>query len=107
MTPLMKESYKKCKKETRQGGNAENYVKKLYDQFSAEQISDKIAEMISKEGINAEVKVVYQSVSNLHKACPNHSGDWYFTGNYPTKGGNRVVNQAYMNFIEGKNIRPY
>ncbi|MGB0522368.1 MAG: amidophosphoribosyltransferase [Flammeovirgaceae bacterium] len=104
---LMKEVYKKCKKEARSGGNEENYVRALYDEFTTQQISDKIAQMISSDGIKAEVKVVYQSVDNLHKACPNHPGDWYFTGNYPTKGGNRVVNQAFINFIEGKNIRAY
>lgn len=105
---LMKDAYKKCKKAVKDGkGNDDNYVLGLYQQFTTEQISNKIGEMISKEGIDAEVKIVYQSVENLHEACPNHSGDWYFTGNYPTKGGNRVVNKAFMNFIEGKDIRPY
>ncbi|PIY13012.1 MAG: amidophosphoribosyltransferase [Flexibacter sp. CG_4_10_14_3_um_filter_32_15] len=83
-----------------------NHVKELYDMFEYEQVSDKVAEIISKN-IKAEVKVVYQTVENLHKACPNHLGDWYFTGNYPTQGGNRVANQAFINFMEGKKTRAY
>jgi amidophosphoribosyltransferase len=86
----------------------ENIVQRLYAQFSDDEISEKIAEMIRKKAnIRAEVKVIYQSVENLHKACPNHLGDWYFTGNYPTPGGYKVVNKALMNFIEGKLERAY
>ena len=107
MMGQMREVYKKCKQAVKDnGGYEKNFVKELYDQFTMEQISDKIGEMIS-EGIKAEVKVVYQSVESLHKACPNHSGDWYFTGNYPTDGGNRVVNKAFIYFMEGKNKRAY
>ena len=78
----------------------------IYDQFTAEEISAKIAEMLGKE-IDAELMLVYQSIENLHKACPNHLGDWYFTGDYPTPGGNRVANQSFINFIEGRNKRAY
>ena len=84
-----------------------NYLKELYDQFTDEEISNKIAEIIRPKGMKAELEVVYQTVDNLHKACPDNLGDWYFTGNYPTPGGNRVVNKAYMNFMEGKEIRAY
>lgn len=85
----------------------ENLVKALFDPFSDEDISNKIAQIISPENIDAEVSVVYQAVDNLHKACPDHIGDWYFTGNYPTPGGNKVVNKAFINFMEGKLIRAY
>ena len=84
-----------------------NFVKLLYDQFSATQISDKIAEIITPKGTVAEVKVIYQTIEGLHEACPNHTGDWYFTGNYPTPGGNKVANKAFVNFMEGKNERAY
>lgn len=84
-----------------------NYVKKLFDPFSQEQISKKIAQLLTSENLNAEVEIVYQSVENLHKACPNHTGDWYFTGDYPTPGGNKVVNTAFINYVEGKNKRAY
>ncbi|MBN2519835.1 MAG: amidophosphoribosyltransferase [Bacteroidales bacterium] len=84
-----------------------NCVKEIYNPFSAEQISGKIAEMLSKNNINAEVKIVYQTIENLHEACPMNLGDWYFTGNYPTPGGNRVVNRSFINFIEGRNERAY
>lgn len=84
-----------------------NYVKEIYNQFSDDEISDKIAELLTHKDINAEVKIIYQSVDDLHKAVPNNTGDWYFTGNYPTPGGNKVVNQAFINYIEGKNVRAY
>lgn len=85
----------------------DNYVKPLYDQFTDEEISQKIAFMLRTEDISAQVDVIFQSVDNLHKACPNNKGDWYFTGNYPTPGGNRVVNRAYINFYEGNKDRAY
>ncbi len=78
-----------------------NVVREIYDSFTYEEISDQIAVMLKTPQINAEVEVVYQSVEGLHKACPGHTGDWYFTGNYPTPGGNRVVNRAFVNYIEG------
>jgi len=84
-----------------------NVVKQIYKPFTAEQISDKSAEIISPININAEVKIIFQSIEGLHSACPNHLGDWYFTGNYPTPGGNRVVNRAFINYMEGKNVRAY
>lgn len=84
-----------------------NYVKMIFEPFTADQISKKISEMLTPKGINAEVEIIYQSIQNLHKSCPKNLGDWYFTGNYPTPGGNRVVNQAFINFMEGKNVRAY
>ncbi len=84
-----------------------NAVKELYAPFTNEEISDKIAQLISDTEINAKVKVIFQTVENLHKACPKNKGDWYFTGDYPTPGGNRVVNQAFINFYEGNPERAY
>jgi amidophosphoribosyltransferase len=84
-----------------------NYVKDIYKPFSAEQISDKISKMLKTSEINAEIKIVYQSIENLHMACPDHLGDWYFTGDYPTPGGNKVVSRSFINFIEGRNTRAY
>ena len=84
-----------------------NYVKEIYAPFTDQEISDKIAEMLTPDNTKAEVKIIYQTVENLHKACPKNLGDWYFTGDYPTDGGNRVVNRAFMNFYEGKDARAY
>jgi amidophosphoribosyltransferase len=84
-----------------------NVVKEIYAPFTDEQISKKIAELLTPKSINAEVDIIFQSVENLHMACPNHLGDWYFTGNYPTPGGNKVVNKAFMNWKENKNERAY
>lgn len=84
-----------------------NYVKKIYEPFTEDVLSDKIAKMLKPEDTKAEVKIVYQTIQNLHKACPNHTGDWYFSGNYPTPGGNRMINQAFINYIEGEENRPY
>ena len=84
-----------------------NYVQELYDQFSYEELSDKISEIVKPKNMKAEVQVVYQTVENLHKACPDHPGDWYFTGNYPTPGGNIVVNKAFVNFMKGIEVRAY
>ncbi|MEN8815274.1 MAG: amidophosphoribosyltransferase [Nonlabens sp.] len=100
--------YKKCKLQTEmEDAQVVNHVKELYDPFTDQEISDKIGELLSDEDINAEVKVIYQTVDDLHKACPKNLGDWYFTGNYPTDGGNRVVNRAYINFFEGNDQRAY
>lgn len=85
----------------------ENVVKDIYRPFSAQQISDKIAELLTPQDLGVEVKLVYQSIEGLHAACPDHTGDWYFTGDYPTPGGNRVVNRAFINYREGKNVRAY
>lgn len=84
-----------------------NYVKDFYAPFTAQEISQKIGELLSPDDINAEVQIIYQTIENLHQACPKNLGDWYFTGNYPTPGGNRVVNRAFINFYEGKNERAY
>ena len=100
--------YQKCKtQENYNDDKVINYVKEIYEPFTDEQISDKIAAMLCLSEIKAEVKIIYQTVENLHVACPKNLGDWYFTGNYPTPGGNRVVNRAFMNFYEGKDIRAY
>lgn len=105
---VIDETYKKCKSQERfPKEQIVNYVKDIYKPFSAEQISDKIAQLLTPNGMNAEVKIVYQTIGNLHQACPNHLGDWYFTGNYPTPGGNKVVNKAFINYIEGSNERAY
>ena len=84
-----------------------NHVKKIYQPFSARQISEKISELLTPSNIKAGVQVIYQTIEDLHDACPDHTGDWYFTGNYPTPGGNMVVNRAFINYIEGRNIRAY
>ncbi|MEP2404218.1 MAG: amidophosphoribosyltransferase, partial [Nonlabens ulvanivorans] len=82
-------------------------VKELYAPFTDQEVSNKIGELLSDDDLNAEVKIVYQTVDNLHKACPKNLGDWYFTGDYPTNGGNRVVNRAYINFFEKNDERAY
>ena len=84
-----------------------NIVKEIYQPFTADEISCKIASMLRLPVIKAELEIVYQSIEGLHTACPGHTGDWYFTGDYPTPGGNRVVNQSFINFIEGKDERAY
>jgi amidophosphoribosyltransferase len=105
---IIEEIYHKCKKQlSLADGEVVNHVKELYAPFTDEQLSDKIAEIISDEGITTKVKLIFQSVDDLHKACPKNLGDWYFTGDYPTNGGNRVVNRAYINFFEGNPERAY
>ena len=100
--------YHKCKQQLIQATKAdENFVKAVYDPFTYEEVSERIAQLLSHENITSEVKVIYQTVDKLHEACPKNLGDWYFTGDYPTKGGNKVVNKAFMNFYEGKNDRAY
>jgi amidophosphoribosyltransferase len=84
-----------------------NLVREIYKPFSTEEISDKISSMLRSDEIKSEVKIVFQSIEGLHKACPGHTGDWYFTGNYPTPGGNKVVNQSFINYVEGRNVRAY
>jgi amidophosphoribosyltransferase len=84
-----------------------NHVKKIYEPFSYKQVSDKIGELLTTQKINAEVRIVYQTVENLHEACPDHRGDWYFTGDYPTPGGNAVANRSFINYIKRKNVRAY
>jgi amidophosphoribosyltransferase len=105
---LIEKIYAKCKaQENYEDSEVENFVKEIYAPFSAMQISEKIATLLSADGITAEVKIIFQTIENLHHACPKNLGDWYFTGNYPTDGGNRVVNQAFINFYEGKKERAY
>lgn len=105
---ILEETYQKCKAELiLPKEKAINHVKDIYKDYTPEQISKKISQMLKTKFINAEVEIVYQTVENLHIACPNDLGDWYFTGNYPTPGGNKVVNQAFVNFIEGVGGRAY
>ncbi len=105
---LLKEIYEKSKNALENNiTNKKNYVKILYNQFTDEEISKKIAEILKSDGIKSKVEVIFQSVEDLHKSCPNHRGDWYFTGNYPTAGGNKVVSRAFINFYEGKKSRAY
>jgi amidophosphoribosyltransferase len=100
--------YQKCKEqEEYPKEQIKNYVKEIYESFTDEEISKKIGELLTPESMDAEVEILYQSVANLHKACPDHKGDWYFTGNYPTPGGNKVVNKSFINYIEGVNERAY
>ena len=105
---IVDEVYAKCKaQENFKDAEVVNYVTAIYEPFTPQEISDKIAEMLSSPEINAEVKIIFQTVEDLHIACPKNLGDWYFTGDYPTPGGNRVVNRAFMNFYEGKDTRAY
>ncbi len=105
---ILKEVYDKCKNQVNLADSAVvNYVKEVYAPFTDEQISAKIAEMLKTDGIKADVEVIYQKVEDLHRACPDNLGDWYFTGDYPTDGGHRVVNNAYINYFEGNNKRAY
>ena len=100
--------YEKCKAQlSKSDEEIVNHVKDIYSPFTPEEISAKIAEMLKTEDIKADVEVIYQSIEGLHKACPDNLGDWYFTGDYPTPGGNRVVNQAFINFYEGSDKRSY
>jgi len=107
-THIINTVYRKCKEqEHKPKEQMVNFVKAIYKPFTPEQIAEKIAKLITSKDIKAEVKVVYQSIENLHAACPNNKGDWYFTGDYPTAGGFKVVNKSFINFIEGKNERAY
>ncbi|GIV33667.1 MAG: amidophosphoribosyltransferase [Chitinophagales bacterium] len=108
MEDLMDEIYERCKAQQHLPAHqVTNEVKKLYAPFSYEEISAKIAQLVRGDSIRAEVEVIYQTIENLHKACPNHTGDWYFSGDFPTPGGNKVVNRAFMNYMEGINERAY
>jgi len=105
---LIHEVYKQCVLENKKPVNKiKNIVKKIYSSYSDDQISNKISSMLKEDDINAEVDVVFQSIYNLHKACPNNLGDWYFSGEYPTPGGNKVVNKAFINYYEGSSSRAY
>ena len=105
---LLAQMYECCKELSRTNQlHTKNVVRQLYKAFTTEQISDKIAQLITPEELDIPVEVIYQKIETLHASCPTNTGDWYFTGNYPTPGGNRVVNKAFMNYLEGKNIRGY
>lgn len=108
MSHVVEDVYKKCKQQVDfEDHEIVNYVKEIYAPFTDQEISDKIAEMLRFEGLNAELKIIFQTVDNLHRACPKNLGDWYFTGDYPTDGGHRVVNKAFINFYEGNDARAY
>ncbi len=108
MESLIEDVYQKCKaQENLPKEEVMNYVTEIYKPFTPEEISDKISEQLTPEDMNAEVKIVFQTVENLHVACPENNGDWYFTGNYPTPGGNKVVNTSYINYVEGNTKRAY
>jgi len=105
---LLEEVYEKAKAQQElPAEKVVNVVKEIYKPFTAEEISQKISELLTPPGINAEVEIIYQTIEGLHNAVPNHKGDWYFTGDYPTPGGNKVVNRAFMYYMEGKNVRAY
>lgn len=87
--------------------HTENVVRQIYKPFTTQEISDKIAQLITPADVTTEVQVIYQTIEDLHDSCPTNTGDWYFTGNYPTPGGNRVVNKAFLNYLEGRNVRGY
>ena len=108
MGHILDETYEACLKELEKPlAEIQNPVTAIYEPFSANEISDKISELLTPEGMVAEVKIIFQSIEGLHKACPDHTGDWYFTGNYPTPGGRRVVNKAFVYFMEGCTERAY
>jgi len=105
---LIQATYENCKLELlKPVTQMRNCVQDLYNEYTDEQLSDKITEILTPEDMKASVKIMYQNIPNLHKACPNNSGDWYFSGNYPTPGGNKVVNKAFINYVEKRDERAY
>jgi amidophosphoribosyltransferase len=105
---IITEVYNKCKASALlPKEEVVNYVKAIYEPFTDQEVSDRIAKIITPQEIKCEVHVIYQTLDNLHKACPDHTGDWYFSGDFPTPGGNKVVNRAFVNWMEGKNQRAY
>ncbi|MDG1346647.1 MAG: amidophosphoribosyltransferase, partial [Crocinitomicaceae bacterium] len=108
MEQLIDDVYKKCvDQKDMPKEQIRNYVKEIYKPFTNDEVSKKIAELLKPKSVKAEVEIIYQTVENLHQACPENLGDWYFTGDYPTPGGNKVVNKAFINWKEGKNERAY
>tara|TARA_B100001939_G_C16844958_1_gene574782 strand:- start:594 stop:1049 length:456 start_codon:yes stop_codon:yes gene_type:complete len=107
-TQLLDDIYQAClEEENKPNALVVNHVTRLFDPFTPEEISKRIAEILTPPDMNAEVEIIYQTIEGLHKACPNHTGDWYFTGDYPTPGGNRVANRSFINFMEKKDARAY
>jgi amidophosphoribosyltransferase len=105
---IINEVYKNAKaQEQKPKEKIVNYVKNIYKPFTAQQISEKISEIVTPHGINSKIEIIYQSIEDLHTAIPNNRVDWYFTGNYPTPGGNKVVNRSFINYIENRNERAY
>ena len=105
---LIQEVYKKCKaQEQMPDAEVQNFVKEIYDPFTAQEISDKIAQILTPEGVKAKVSIIYQDIKDLHESCTGNPGDWYFSGNYPTPGGNRVVNRSFIYYVEGRKERAY
>ena len=108
MENIIDDVYKKCKAQIiLPKEEMKNYVKEIYNPFTPKEISSKISSILTPKDVNSEVKIIYQSIEDLHISCPNHTGDWYFTGDYPTPGGNKVVTKAFINFIEGNKARAY
>jgi amidophosphoribosyltransferase len=107
MTSMLEEIYHSAKEELKSTGKIQNMAKKVYEPFTYQEVSDKIAQLVTPPDTKAEVKVIFQTVEDLRIACPNNHGDWYFSGNFPTEGGMKVGNRAYMNFFEGKKVRAY
>jgi amidophosphoribosyltransferase len=105
---ILQKVYEKCKaQEHLPKEQIVNHVKELYNLFTDDEISAKISHIVKPPELKANVEIIFNSIENLHKACPDHSGDWYFSGNYPTPGGNRVVNKAFINYVEGSSARAY
>ena len=102
MQSVIDEVYRKSKaQQNRPKEEIVNYVKEIYAPFTQEEVSEKIAQMLTSDDISAQVEIIYQTLEGLHEAIPSHPGDWYFSGDYPTPGGNRLVNNAFINFVEG------
>jgi len=107
-THLLDETLQRCyEQEKLPVKKMKNQIKPLYDLFTYEEVSAKIADIVTPKGIKPKVEVIFQTLEGLHEACPDHSGDWYFSGNYPTPGGNRVVNRAFINYMKKSNVRAY
>ena len=107
-TQILDEIYQAClEEENKPTAQTINHVTRLFEPFTPEEISERIGQILTPPDMNAEVEIIYQTIEGLHKACPNHTGDWYFTGDYPTPGGNRVANRSFVNFMEKKDARAY
>ena len=108
MDHVLTDTYEACKHQLSLPlSENENMVKAIYEPFTAEEVSDRISELLTPPGMNAEVKIIFQSIEGLHEACPRHLGDWYFSGDFPTPGGRRVVNKAFVYYMEGNDARAY